>query len=245
MPTRRIVAVAMFLSCAGHGRPSTMLGAGSRRRAPKATRTAASACSSGEGLAADRGGRHSRGSRVVIFASPNEISRPLQTGADAASTLDRSRERNWAQGDPYGNVPRSGRLRVFDIDVPAVVHIKIGLIAVMFFRPGRFCAGILHLSQFGSQFAGPQSQTHAFGGKPLVRGAAQRTNGAAQEDRHRVEGRTVNLHASGNGFLRLWDNGSSPRPFASPSPHQSGAAKSRNFRTNSDTCDSINIINIR
>ena len=32
------------------------------------------------------------------------------------------------------------------------------------------------------------------------------------------------------------------RPWA---PHQSGAAKSRNFRTNSDTCDSINIINIR
>ena len=37
-----------------------------------------------------------------------------------------------------------------------------GAAAQEIFRPGRFCAGILHLSQFGSQFAGPQSQTHAF-----------------------------------------------------------------------------------
>ena len=35
------------------------------------------------------------------------------------------------------------------------------LIAVISLAPAAFCRAILHLSQFGSQFAGPQSQTHA------------------------------------------------------------------------------------
>ena len=41
------------------------------------------------------------------------------------------------------------------------------------------------------------------GGKPLVQDSARRTKRAAEKNRHGAEGRTVNVHAGGNGFPRL------------------------------------------
>lgn len=40
-------------------------------------------------------------------------------------------------------------------------------------------------------------------GKPLVQDTARRTKRAAEKNRHGPEGRTVNVHAGGNGFPRL------------------------------------------
>lgn len=40
-------------------------------------------------------------------------------------------------------------------------------------------------------------------GKPLVRDAASRTKGAAEEDRHGAESRAVNFHSGGNAFPRF------------------------------------------
>ena len=40
-------------------------------------------------------------------------------------------------------------------------------------------------------------------GKPLVRDAASRTKGAAEEDRHGAESRTVHFHSGGNAIPRF------------------------------------------
>ena len=40
-------------------------------------------------------------------------------------------------------------------------------------------------------------------GKPLMQDAARLTKRAAEKNRHGPEGRTVNVHAGGNGFPRL------------------------------------------
>ena len=75
-------------------------------------------------------------------------------------------------------------------------------IAVMSLAPAAFAVGhfaslAIRVTVRGAAIADPCAR-----GKPLVRGAAQRTKGAAEEDRHGVKGRRINLHASGDGFLR-------------------------------------------
>ena len=40
-------------------------------------------------------------------------------------------------------------------------------------------------------------------GKPFVRGAARRTKGTAEENRHRTKGRAISVHAGGKASPRL------------------------------------------
>jgi hypothetical protein len=59
------------------------------------------------------------------------------------------------------------------------------------------------LSQFGSQFAGPQSQTHALAANHSCEVRHDGQNVRLKKNRHGTEGRTVNVRAGGNGFPHL------------------------------------------
>jgi hypothetical protein len=62
------------------------------------------------------------------------------------------------------------------------------LIAVMSLAPGNFASLAIRVALRGAAIADPCARD-----KPLVRGTADRTKGAAEEDRHGVEGRTLSM----------------------------------------------------
>ena len=72
-------------------------------------------------------------------------------------------------------------------------------LAPALFALGNFASLAIWVTVRGAAIADPCVR-----GKPLVRGAAQRTNGAAEENRHRTKSCAINVHAGGNGFPRLW-----------------------------------------